>query len=345
MSSKLFLLLLVAALPGYHFEFPRDHFNHPDFETEWWYYTGNLQSATGHRYGYELTFFRQANTAAPQSTSIWNPDQLYLAHLALSDLDHQKFEHLERLNRAGPGLAGADLATRKYWNGNWQVQNNHLQAVTSDFTLNLDLTPLKPPVIHGVNGVSQKGPGKGEASHYISLTRLKSEGTFRENGRVTNLTGTSWMDHEFFTQSQDLTLQGWDWFAIQLDNNEELMLYRLRLKSGEVSPYSSGTFIDAKGEAHHLTAQDFTLRPGASWTSPTSRAKYPTSWSLEIPSEGINLSEKTRLQSQELYTPNSISPGYWEGAVDYNGTAHNKPIKGVGYLEMTGYLAPLHLGH
>jgi predicted secreted hydrolase len=351
MSSKLLALVLLAALPNYHFDFPRDHFNHDNFETEWWYYTGNLKGADGHRYGYELTFFRQANAEEKTSNADWNPDQLYLAHLALSDIDGRKFEHFERLNRAGPGLAGADLPGLKYWNGNWHVQwtsdsgNQQLQAVASDFTLNLSLEAAKPFVIHGVDGVSQKGPGKGQASHYISFTRLKSEGTLIHDGKTISVTGTSWMDHEFFTQTQDPDLNGWDWFAIQLDNNQELMLYRLRLKSGAVSPYSSGTLVDAEGKPHHLTASDFKLTPGGKWTSPASRATYPLAWQIEVPSQGIALSETTRLNQQELYTPKSVSPGYWEGAVDYNGTEHGKPVKGVGYLEMTGYLAPLRLGH
>ncbi|HWE50838.1 MAG TPA: lipocalin-like domain-containing protein [Bryobacteraceae bacterium] len=351
MSSKLLLLLLVAALPGYHFEFPRDHFNHPDYETEWWYYTGNLRSGNGHRFGYELTFFRQANTAAPPSNSVWRPDQLYLAHLAVSDIDGQTFQHYERLNRAGPGLAGAELAGRKYWNGNWRVQwtsdqgDQQLEAVAPEFTLKLTLLPAKPFVIHGVNGISQKGPAKGEASHYISFTRLASSGTLVRAGRAAAVTGTSWMDHEFFTESEDPELRGWDWFAIQLNNNEELMLYRLRLKSAAISPYSSGTFVDARGQAHHLSAGDFTLTPGANWRSPTSRASYPLAWHLEIPSLAIRLNESTRLNGQELYTPNSISPGYWEGAVDYSGTEREKPVQGVGYLEMTGYLSALRLGH
>jgi predicted secreted hydrolase len=327
MSSKLLFLVFISALPGYHFEFPRDHFNHPDFETEWWYYTGNLKSADNHRYGFELTFFRQANTEEPPTKSVWSPDQLYLAHLALSDIDGNKFEHFERLNRAGPGLAGADFASRKYWNGNWHVQwtsdngNQQLQAVASDFKLNLTLEPAKPFVINGVDGVSQKGPGKGQASHYVSFTRLRSEGTLMRDGRAISVSGTSWMDHEFFTEQQDHNLDGWDWFAIQLDNNEELMLYRLRLKSGGVSGYSSGTFVDQRGQPHHLTSEEFKLTPGGRWMSSTSRATYPLAWNINVPSEGITLTESTKLKQQELYTPGSV------------------------YLEMTGYMAPLHLGH
>jgi predicted secreted hydrolase len=196
-----------------------------------------------------------------------------------------------------------------------------------------------------VDGVSQKGPEKGEASHYTSFTRLESQGSLSRGGKEIAVTGTSWMDHEFFTEKQDPNLTGWDWFAIQLDNGEELMLYRLRLKSGEVSPFSSGTLVDVKGQAHHLSQKDFRLTPGTKWISPASKASYPVEWKLEIPSEAIVLSEVTPLKQQEIYTPKSVSPGYWEGAVEYSGVAHGRPAKGTGYLEMTGYLAPLRLGH
>lgn len=333
MSSKLLILLLLA------------QFNHPEYSTEWWYYTGNLQSSDGHRYGYELTFFRQANPEAPVSNSIWNPSQLYLAHLALSDVTGQRFEHFERLNRAGPGIAGAELSSPKYWNGNWYVENGKLQAVASDFTLKLTLEAIKPLITNGVDGISRKGPAKNEFSYYTSYPRLSSAGTLIRDGKTIAVAGTSWMDHEYFNNSDDPNLQGWDWFSVQLDNNEELMLYRLRLKSGELSPYSSGTFIDAQGSAHHLAVNDFALSPGGNWTSPDSAASYPLAWNIEIPSLGIALSESTSLKQQELYTPNSVSPGYWEGAVDYVGVAHGKQIKGEGYLEMTGYLEPLRLGH
>ena len=265
--------------------------------------------------------------------------------MALSDIDGQKFEHSERLSRAGPGLAGVDLADRKYWNGNWQVRwtsdsgDQQLQAIASDFTLRLTLHPAKPFVTNGVDGISRKGPAQNEFSHYISFTRLSSEGTLARGGKTLALNGNSWMDHEYFNDVQDAGLQGWDWFAIQLDNNEELMVYRLRLKSGAMSPYSSGTFVDSRGQSRHLSAADFTLRPGGFWNS------YPLSWQLEVPSESIVLNESTRLQNQELAVSTSVSPTYWEGAVEYTGSAHNKPVKGVGYLELTGYKGSLRLGH
>ncbi len=343
---SMLLSIYLTALPGYNYQFPADHFNHPAFQTEWWYYTGNLHDSSGHRYGFELTFFRQAlqlPQAAVESTGpVWRPDQIYLAHLALTDIDAHTFYHTERLNRAGPGIAGVDINARKYWNGNWQVywknlatSEQQLQATCDRFTLTLDLASLKPPVIHGKDGVSQKGPTPGEASHYLSFTHLNAQGQL--DG--VPISGLAWMDHEFFTQQPNPTLAGWDWFAIQLDNNEELMLYRLRNKSGEISPYSSGTYIDAKGAAHHIEASDVNFTPGRPWH------KYPVDWQITIPKLGLQLAERTTLDEQELSTPGSPSPAYWEGAVTYHGTIHQQPANGVGYLEMTGYGQPIRLGH
>lgn len=343
------------ALPGYHYEFPRDHFAHPEYQTEWWYYTGNLRAADGHRFGFELTFFREgirlsaeqvANTAVT-----WKPDPIYLAHLAVSDIDGREFYHAERVNRAGPGLAGISLEQQRYWNGNWQVrwksfqsQDQELEAVADRFSLKLDLTPEKPLVIHGQNGIDRKGPLPAEASHYISFTRLRASGTLEWKSKTYPLDGVAWMDHEFFSEPRDNTLAGWDWFAIQLDNDEELMLYRLRRTSGARDSYSSGTFIDASGQAHSLSASEFSLMPVEIWQSPASGAGYPISWSISVPSLGLALREETALPNQELFSTSAASPSYWEGAVTYTGRIRSQPVKGIGYLEMTGYAKRIVLG-
>jgi predicted secreted hydrolase len=365
MKNRWVLLFLVLPLwaqqqnwqiaePGYQYEFPRDHFNHPQFQTEWWYYTGNLHASDGHRYGFELTFFRTGihlpKQILAQSDPAWTPDQIYLAHFALSDIDGRKFFHTERLNRAGPGLAGCSAAERQNWNGNWQVtwsagtsDEQQLQAVAPDFTLRLDLNSEKPPVIQGQNGISKKGPGPSQASHYISFTRIATKGSLQRGNSKTALTGIAWMDHEFFSEGRNSDLAGWDWFAIQLDNNQELMLYRLREKSGRLDPYSSGEFIDAQGHARFLSSQDFTLAPGASWASPHSKARYPGDWKIDVPSLRLHLKERTALPDQELYSRSAATPSYWEGAVTYSGDLASKPIGGVGYLEMTGYDKPVWL--
>ena len=356
-ASALLAIALIAqaqqwqlALPGYRYEFPRDHFNHPDYQTEWWYYTGNLRAPDGHRFGFELTFFREAVHLSEQqfaaSDPAWRPDQVYLAHLALSDLDSHEFFHAERLNRAGPGLAGTKLEQQRYWNGNWQVRwislttgEQQLEAVCGQFSLRLDLRPEKPLVMHGKDGVSEKGALRGQASHYLSFTRLAANGELSQwHGRAYELTGLAWMDHEFFTQVVDESLAGWNWFAIQLNNNEELMLYRLRQKAGGSSPFSSGTYVDARGMSHFLSAADFLLSPGEIWQSVASGARYPIAWRIGIPCLQLELSEKTSLPNQELFSKESVTPAYWEGAVTYSGRIHSKPVEGVGYLEMTGYV-------
>ncbi len=339
-----------TAVPGYRFEFPRDYFDHPNFQTEWWYYTGNLKSANGHRFGFELTFFRQAVNRDPARAAAWDVRDIYLTHLALSDLDGQKFYHSERINRAGPGIAGASASNARIWNGNWQVQwqgtDQNLQALEKQFQLHLVLHPEKPPALHGENGLSQKSEGLGHASYYFSLTRLTTNGTLDLNGEKFELSGLAWMDHEFFTHQLEQDQIGWDWLSLQLDDKTELMLFRLRRENGSLDPFSAGTYIDGQGKSTHLRSADFTLQPlDQSWTSPATHASYPVAWKIMIPKLGIELEAHTPLSSQELTGKTNIAPTYWEGAITLQGRRGKVPLKGVGYLEMTGYDHPVLLAH
>jgi len=338
-----------TALPGYRYEFPRDHFNHEDFQTEWWYTTGNLTAGDGHHYGFELTFFRQGVDRDPGKTAPWDIQDLYLAHLALSDLDGGKFYRAERTGRAGPGLAGIDAQQRRIWNGNWDIrwsgEEEILNAVDENFSLSFTLHSEKPTVIHGATGVSQKAAGMGHASHYISFTRLLTRGTIEMAGRSIEVRGTSWMDHEYFTHSMEAEQVGWDWLSVQLEDDTELMLYQFRRKDGSSDPFSSGTYVDAQGKSAHLTAADFRLVPsGETWTSDVTGAKYPVAWSMEIPKLGLKLTTTTRLKSQELAGGSKIAPNYWEGAIVIEGTRGGASVRGVGYLEMTGYDRAMEIG-
>lgn len=324
------------ALPGYHYIFPRDHFAHPDFHTEWWYYTGNVNDPAGQRFGFELVFFRQGQRrgAEVSNPSTWRVDDLYLGHLALTDIDGHRFFYTERLNRAGPGIAGASFERRRIWNGNWssvwEGERQKLSALADDFEFTLSLEPAKPLVIHGQNGVSQKSEGAGKASYYISFPKLTVAGKILMRGTEHTVSGTAWMDHEWFTHQLDSNQTGWDWFSVQLENNTQLMLFELRRKDGTIDPYSSGTYVDAAGRAHHLTLRDFSLRPAGDWTSPQTGARYPVRWQIRVPSLNITLECKAAFDSQELKARQG--PSYWEGAVTYSGSSN-----GVGYLEMTGY--------
>jgi predicted secreted hydrolase len=331
-----------SAVPGYHYEFPRDHFNHPDFQTEWWYYTGNVRASDGHRFGFELTFFRQAVSRDPVSQSAWDIRDIYLAHLALSDLDAGDFYHAERTNRAGPGIAGIDSSTQSLWNGNWRITWNgarqELRAIEEQFSLALLLHAEKPPVIHGENGISKKADGPGHASHYISFTRLKTSGTVILHGRTYQVSGVAWMDHEFFTQQLEVNQVGWDWFGLQLEDNTELMLFQIRRKDGSIDACSAGTFVDAQGQSQRLTRSDFTLKPLEDvWRSSVTSATYPVRWNIVIPKLGIELQAGTSLKSQELSGQGRLRPDYWEGAISVTGHKGDFLLRGVGYLEMTGY--------
>ena len=339
LSRRGFLGAFALAKPGYHYEFPRDHFSHPQFRTEWWYYTGNLFTSANQkprRFGFELTFFRQAflTTTAPTG---WDADPVWLAHLALSDIDGGQFHHYERINRSGPGLAGADAARGLVWNGNWRAGATELRGTTEDFVLDLQLASTKPPVIHGVNGISKKADGEGRASHYISQTRIAAKGTLMLGGETLALGGSAWMDHEFFTQQLAPEQTGWDWLSIQLEDNTELMLFRLRRRDGSIDTNSAGTYVDAAGRAQHLASSDFRLTPSGQWRSPASKAHYPLEWRIEVPTLGLDLRATTPLRDQELVSRSPYSPTYWEGAMDFAGTRHGHAVNGFGYLEMTGY--------
>ena len=336
------------ALPGYHYEFPKDYFDHPEFQTEWWYTTGNVKTADGRAFGFELTFFRQGVNRDETEKSPWDVKDIYLANLALSDLDGGHFYHSERVNRAGPGIAGVNGHDGKVWNGNWSVSwrdgGQQLVAQNEDFNFRFSLKSTKPPVVHGENGVSQKAEGAGRASHYFSQTRLAASGTIELKGKQYAVSGLAWMDHEFFTHQLDAEQTGWDWFSIQLEDKTELMLFEIRRKDGTIDPHSAGTYIDASGRSTHLRSGEFSLQQqSARWTSSATGARYPIQWNVTVPKFGISLDAHTKLPQQELTGSTKLAPTYWEGAMDFSGKRGSAPLHGNGYLEMTGYDDPMRL--
>jgi predicted secreted hydrolase len=337
------------ALPGRKLAFPVDHYSHPEFKTEWWYYTGHLESESGKRYGYQVTFFRfglrdrqgEVKNKPPLFT------ELYMAHFAISDIDRKKFLFRERINRGYQGKAGA--ATDRYlvWNEDWKVEGDgkdHLIQVNDRGTrLNLRLTLLRPPVLHGQNGLSQKGEGEGRASYYYSLTRMKTEGELTIDGKREKVRGLTWMDHEFGSNQLREDQVGWDWFSLQLDDQTEIMLYLIRRKDGSPDPYSSGTLVKADGTTKQLKLEDFQIDILARWKSAKSGGNYPMKWKVTIPGEGLELEIVPEFTDQELITNRSTRVTYWEGAVQVRGKVQRKPVTGVGYVEMTGYVGKLNI--
>jgi predicted secreted hydrolase len=335
-----------VATEGYQYVFPRDHGAHEEFRTEWWYYTGQVTAKDGRPFGYQLTFFRRGMPRHQVRTlpSQWAVTQLYLAHFAVSDLSKGHFHYAEKISRAGLGKAGAARDRLHVWIDQWSAESpstapgtQTLHATDGDLALQLTVSPEKSLVVHGTQGISRKGAAAGQASHYYSFTRLATTGTLSIGTERFDVTGSSWMDHEFGSADLDKDLVGWDWFSLQFDDQRELMLYRLRRADGSADPVSSGTIIDRDGLGHHLSIGDFTLEPTSYWTSQTSHARYPQRWRLTIPSQQLSLELVPLMAEQELSTTRSTQVTYWEGAIETTGTAQGQPIHGQGYMELTGY--------
>ena len=331
--------------------FPLDMGPHPDFQTEWWYYTGNLSTSSGRQFGFELTFFRRA-LASPDElvprSSDWATSQVYLAHFTLTDVTANQFHAFERYERGAAGLAGAQPDPYQVWLQDWSVLLNapnqyHLHAALpgtaaqAGLQLDLQMKDLKGPILEGDHGLSQKGLGNGNASYYYSQTRLQTGGTIGMNGQTFTISGLSWMDHEFSTSALGPDQVGWDWFSVQLDDGSELMLYNIRQKNGSADPFSNGTIIRADGTTRQLKAGDFTIQVNSTWKSPHNGGIYPASWTVTIPSENLTLQIKPLIPDQEL----NLSIIYWEGAVQITAERAGVKVAGKGYVELTGYAQSL----
>jgi predicted secreted hydrolase len=326
---------------GYRYSFPRDHSSHNEYGIEWWYYTGNLQTKAGRRFGYQLTFFRVGVDRNPVNPSRWAVRDLHMAHFAISDIDRESFHSFERINRAAIGWAGADSASYRVWNEDWVArldgQAHVLKAKDEVYELSLRLDPAKPEVIHGENGISRKGAAVGNASHYYSLSRLKTSGSLTIGGESFEVDGLSWMDHEFGTSFLEVEQAGWDWFSIQLEDGRDLMVFQIRRSDGSIDTRSSGTLIEADGRTTHIPRDELRMMPGEAWRSLVSGASYPTTWTIELPRYGLRLMVRAAMDDQELRTNESTGVTYWEGSVVIEGVSSEKAVRGRGYLEMTGY--------
>jgi predicted secreted hydrolase len=332
-----------SAEPGYRFAFPRDHAAHPAYRIEWWYYTGNVDAADGRRFGYQVTFFRVGVELVPANPSRWALRDVYMTHVAVSDPQGRRYRYAERINRAGPGLAGADADRYRVWNDDWvatlDAGGRHvIRAMAEGVGVDLVLDEGRPPTLNGREGYSRKGPTPGNASHYYSLTRMPTRGALVIDGERVTVTGLSWMDREVGTNFLETTQQGWDWVALQLSDGTDLMLYQLRQRDGSRDPHSSGTLTRADGRVVARGARDFTLEAdGPTFRSDRTGAVYPLRWRVAIPEEALTLTVMTPLASQELDLTDSIGVAYWEGLVDVEGSRRGRAVGGRGYLEMTGY--------
>jgi predicted secreted hydrolase len=337
------------AIGPWDWHFPADYGAHPRFQTEWWYYTGNLADASGRRFGYQFTIFRRAIAPTPYaSDSEWRTNQIYMAHFTVTDVQDNTFYEQQRFSRGSADLAGAvELRSSspepryRVWLEDWQVAapddaaaQTTITASTAAFGVNFHLKQIKPPALEGDHGLSQKGPEPGSASYYYSLSRLLTDGTLTVNRQTFTVSGTTWMDHEFSTEALGKDVLGWDWFGLQLDDNRELMLGQIRLVGGSKSLYG-GTLINPDGTTGSLTMSDFSITPSGAWKSPHTDATYPSGWNMAInlgDAQPLKITLTPLILDQELQE----SLPYWEGAVRITGD-----VTGYGYAELTGYATPM----
>jgi predicted secreted hydrolase len=346
-------------IPDYEMElsFPRDHGSHPEYKIEWWYFVGHLHSEEGREFGFQVTFFRYADRPPDPikngSPSDFAGQNIFLAHVAFTDIEAGQFYFQERLNREGwDAYSSNDRMDIR--NGNWTASMQELEdgqtkilcsaTIRSDVRLNLELTALKPFVRFGdFKGLSIKGPERENCSIYITFTRLKTGGSVRVQGKdYTIADGLAWMDHEISSSQLGGNMEGWDWTCIQLEDGWEVKAYILRLMDGSASEFSRLIWVSPQGDLYYQTKDVWQWNELQSWTSPETGIEYSTSVEIVAP-HPIENEDRTfrlypRLDAQEI-RPDISDIGYWEGACD----VLNEQSQSIGkaYLELTGYGEPI----
>lgn len=323
------------------FVFPDDHGPHPEYRNEWWYVTGNLDADDGRHFGFQLTIFRTSLTpTAPSLASDWATNQAFMGHFTLTDVDGGRFHAFERFGRGALGLAGAEVSPLRVWIDGWSMEGTgllplRLRAADGPVAIDLVLSEGKPRVLQGVDGLSRKGPEAGNASYYYAYTRMPARGTVSVEGSPIEVSGNAWLDREWSTSALSAGLVGWDWFALQLDDGWELMVYALRRGDGSASAESAGALIDPEGRRSPLAwGDDVTVAVTERWRSPIDGAEYPARWRVRLPDRGWDLDVRPLVRDQEL----DLAFRYWEGAVAVTGDGEGGVgVDGLGYVELTGY--------
>jgi len=343
------------------FSFPEDHGPHPRFRHEWWYVTGNLDSARGERFGFELTIFRVAlappgergtgaggaagvdrGATTSNGVSAWRTRQVYVAHFAITDVARGEFHSASRYSRDALGLAGAQTQPLRVWLDDWMfgaatdigavARPWTLHAQDQGYELTLELQPLGQPVLNGEEGLSRKASERGAASYYYSIPRIAVRGKVLRAGVSSDVQGLAWLDREWGSGSLGANEQGWDWFALQLQDGSSFMFYALRNRDGTRDSHSAGTWVDPAGRVQTLSTDQVTIDVSDHWVSPRG-GRYPSRWRVRVPTVGLDVEARPVLANQELGT----KPRYWEGAVDVSGTRGGHDTSGRGYVELVGY--------
>lgn len=340
--------------PGRELIFPRDHNAHREFRTEWWYFSGKLESGDGSRYGFELVFFvrRTDNDKTLGIPIAYYSNPAHLAHFAITDLQREKFDVTQKRTPdhwTKDGDAGASELSFFIWNQDWSVTKMNdsfvVHASTGDYQLNLTLEPQKPFILHGDNGyfVKADGPDYPRGTYYIAYTRLGGKGELTVKGKPVQVEATAWMDHEFGSYQLAPDQLGWDWFALQFQNGSELMLYMLKQEDGSHGALSKGAWIDPEGFVTPIKAEDIAAVPVRRWTSPHTGAQYVLDWEIEVPTLDLKLTVNSLLDDQEIDSSKSTMIVYWEGMIKSQGTKGGVPVQADGFMELCGNAHPMNV--
>jgi len=318
------------------FQFPADHGAHPDYRSEWWYLVVMLTDEAGEEFGVQFTVFRQALAVMEPSANPWRSPQAYMAHAAVTSVGRDAHWEAQRLARGHPGVAGARAEPYEVGVDGWSLTGiggesgtfatQRLIVGARRFEIDLTLEVVKPPVLQGHQGLSAKGPD--QASYYYSVPRLTAAGTLVVDGARHRVSGSAWMDREWSTSVLSEGQQGWDWFAVHLDDHTELMAFRLRRKDGARDKYDHGLMVRRDGSTRLLDPEDFMLDPIQYWVD-DSGVRWPVGWKLTVGDKSWRL--RAAVDDQRMDT----AIVYWEGLIRVF-DAQGERV-GSGYMELTGY--------
>ena len=324
--------------------FPRDHGAHPDYRTEWWYLTGWLDSPAA-PLGFQITFFRTRTTIDPANPSAFAAKQLVIAHAAIADPARGTLLHDERVARIGFGAASVSTEDTDVLLDRWRLtrspQSGAYRGIVTarGFTLELEAQPSQPLLLQGEAGYSRKGPLATQASYYYSQPQLALHALITRDGNRDERTGRGWLDHEWSSTLLADDAAGWDWIGMNLDDGSALTAFSIRSQQSNSAPLHAYASLRRRGGSVQTFApHEVRFSTLAEWTSPRTRATWPVAREVRIGER--TFVTQPLMNDQEL--DSRLSPGavYWEGASRL--LENDNPI-GRGYLEMTGYVAPIRL--
>jgi predicted secreted hydrolase len=329
-------------VPGVALRFPRDHGSHPEFRTEWWYLTAQARDEAGAPLGVQITFFRSRPGVAEDLRSRFAPRQLLFAHAALALPARGRLLHDQRAAREGFGLAAASLQTTDLRIDDWSLARRDdgsyaARIAAREFTFDLSFRPTQPPLLQGEAGVSRKGPRAAQASWYYSLPHLAVAGSIRVERSTRRLAGIAWLDHEWSSEYLANEARGWDWTGINLADGGALMAFRIRDRAGGAY-WAGGAHRDPTGRVATFGPGNVRFEPLRQWRSPRTNLEFPVA--MRVVADALDMTLEPLLDDQELDARASVGTIYWEGAVRASSAGAEV---GRGYLELTGYGAPLRL--